>query len=315
MIIKQFNSDNQTQKGVIHFILITMGSFIISVSCNPQTNEKENEQDSYVERAIDVNYDLIHPVKRISLHYDLEEISGLSYYKKDVLACVNDEKGRLYLFDVSKEKIIKDIKFGKGGDYEGVEIIGEMAYIIRSDGRIFHFNLNKTEQEDFEAKVLKTPLSAKNDVEGLGYDTQSNGLLIACKEDAEVAKNNINGKAIYAYDLDKSTFLKKPFLKTSHKKVEKFLEDQGVSGGKVEKFKPSGIALHPRSGLIYLIASVGKALIVLDKEGAIKEYVKLDSKLFRQPEGICFAPNGDMYISSEGRAGRGYILKFKFLRK
>ena len=41
-----------------------------------------------------------------------------------------------------------------------------------------------------------------------------------------------------------------------------------------------------------------------------KRVKELDEKLFRQPEGICFSPEGDMYISNEGQGGKGYILKF-----
>ena len=45
-------------------------------------------------------------------------------------------------------------------------------------------------------------------------------------------------------------------------------------------------------------------------EGKVQDVKELDPKLFRQPEGICFSPIGDMYISNEGQGGKGYILKF-----
>ena len=60
-----------------------------------------------------------------------------------------------------------------------------------------------------------------------------------------------------------------------------------------------------------MISSVGKLLVVLDRDGYILGVHALDPNLFRQPEGICFSPEGDLYISNEGRGGKGYVLKFK----
>jgi uncharacterized protein YjiK len=39
--------------------------------------------------------------------------------------------------------------------------------------------------------------------------------------------------------------------------------------------------------------------------------IKLNPKIFRQPEGICFSPDGTMYIASEGDGMEGTLLKFK----
>jgi hypothetical protein len=76
-------------------------------------------------------------------------------------------------------------------------------------------------------------------------------------------------------------------------------------------FQPSGIAIHPRSEEIYIISSVGKLLIILNREGKVLDVKEFDPAIFRQPEGICFSPEGDMYISNEGQGGKGYVLKFK----
>ena len=60
-----------------------------------------------------------------------------------------------------------------------------------------------------------------------------------------------------------------------------------------------------------MISNIGKLLIVMDRRGEILDIHALDIKLFRQPEGICFSPSGDLFISNEGQGGKGYILKFK----
>ena len=88
------------------------------------------------------------------------------------------------------------------------------------------------------------------------------------------------------------------------------LENRGLSKKKHKPFKPSGIAVHPQNGYIFLISSVGKMMVILKPDGQIEDLIPLDRKVMLQPEGICFAPNGDLYISSEGRGKKGYILKF-----
>jgi sugar lactone lactonase YvrE len=75
------------------------------------------------------------------------------------------------------------------------------------------------------------------------------------------------------------------------------------------------LAIHPIYGDIYIISSVGKLLIILNRHGKVQNVEELDPKLFRQPEGICFSPKGDMFISNEGQGGKGYIVKFKIHAK
>ena len=75
-------------------------------------------------------------------------------------------------------------------------------------------------------------------------------------------------------------------------------------------FMPSGIAIHPDTKDVFLISSVGKLLVVLNKNGKIIDMAPLKRSLFRQPEGITFDKEGNMFISSEGRGKKGYILKF-----
>ena len=53
-------------------------------------------------------------------------------------------------------------------------------------------------------------------------------------------------------------------------------------------------------------------MVVLDRDGKIKFIQELDSKIFKQPEGICFRRDGTMFISDEGRSGHGNILEFKY---
>ena len=53
-------------------------------------------------------------------------------------------------------------------------------------------------------------------------------------------------------------------------------------------------------------------LLVINRSGEIITSVKLPKKLFKQPEGICFNPEGDLFISNEKKGKRANILQFAY---
>jgi len=257
----------------------------------------------------DHRYNLSEPKRRWDLPQELEEISGLSFYKHGELACIQDEDGILYIFSLKKDKIVREELFAEKGDYEGVEIIDDKAYILKSNGKVYHFALLKSGTG--EVDQIKTDLSRKNDTEGLGFLEHHNELLIACKEKPASKKYELEkSRSVFRISMEESAFKKKPRFVIDGKKYKKKLEDKDLSKKKHIPFKPSGIAVHPKTGYTFVIGTVGKILVVLNPEGEIDDLIPLDPKLFLQPEGICFDPAGNLYISSEGRGNDGYILKF-----
>ncbi|QHT71061.1 hypothetical protein GXP67_32625 [Rhodocytophaga rosea] len=255
-----------------------------------------------------ISYDLNSPDDKMFLPYEIEEISGLSYLSEDKLLAIQDEQAIIYTIDMKEEKIASEQKFGKNGDYEGVEVVGEFIFAVRSDGTIYKTSIQATDESATE--VFDTPLSHKNDVEGLAYDVANNRLLLACKGISGI-KNDIPGsRAIYAFNLSDNTLAEEPVFLL---KIDQVNAALGNSDTK-DHFRPSGIAVHPVTGQIYIIASVGKVLIVLNKNGSIDTVTQLASAEFKQPEGICFSPNGDMFISNEGKGGRSTILRFNYAK-
>jgi uncharacterized protein YjiK len=269
-------------------------------------------------------YELNRPDEKYELPGELREISGLSYYKDFQLICVQDEEGIIYKFDLSENKILDAYKFEKDGDYEGIEIFENTAYVLKSDGTLIQ--VMDFENEEIEVQKIETKLTKKNDSEGLGYDPLTNSLLIACKGDPSCNDNNYRfSRAIYAFDLKEMKLSIFPVYLIDLDKVKDIMKYNKVSRFSIKilyfiypskgdvSFQPSGIAVHPLSGNIYILGSVGKSLLVVDPKGALLTINKLDPKIFLQPEGICFSQEGTMYISSEGVDGNGYILEFNLM--
>lgn len=278
----------------LFFIALSIIAIVLLVlnACGP-SKKKTNEEKAPV-AEVPQDYDFTNPAQKMELSKSLKEISGLSYYKDNQLICVNDEEGKIFIYDLAKEDIIEKIDFGKSGDYEGVEFVGEEVFVMKSNGEIKTFAIDGESENEIDCRN-----SDVVEYEGLGYDAQTNSLLLATKEHTKAKDDE---KLVYSYDLAKNQL------------TVRFIITKDMVRGKNGKadFRPSGIAVHPLSGDVYIVASQGKKLLILTREGTKKDLIELDDKLFLQPEGICFTPSGDLYISSEGDDKKGYILKFNY---
>jgi uncharacterized protein YjiK len=249
-----------------------------------------------------ISYNLTQPAERIDLPPDLREVSGLSYYKPGRLAMIQDELAVVFIYDLAKKRVVDEQVFGTKGDYEGVEFVNGELYALRSDGELYHFRPTdgiKTLGAGNPTRHIKINLPGKNDVEGLGYDPKLNALLLATKDAAKGGTD----KPIYFYDLKNDVLWRGPVLKQA---------DLQALTGQIDRDerKPSGIAVHPKTGDYYVLASAGHSLIVINRNGKLLSVNTLDKTRFRKPEGICFAPDGTLFISSEGGDGAGYLLRF-----
>lgn len=260
-------------------------------------------------------YELKKPDEKHFLPYVLSEISGLTFTPKNTLLAVDDETGKVFEYDPKKREIIHSIEFARPGDYEGVELVNDQIFVLESDGDLYSFTYS--EVKEVIADKMENILERANDTEGLGFDAANNSLLIVCKEKGEVGGNKAKGRSVYSCDLSTGELHDDPIFSIRTKDLKKFWEKSKGFDYEEEriKFKPSAIAIHPIEDKIYVLASVGKLLVILNRDGSIHATYPISARVLSQPEGLCFAPNGDMYISSEGEGDRGYILKYSMKKK
>ena len=267
-------------------------------------------------------YDLEQPERQWEMPSSLREISGIHWLDEGRLACIQDERGVIYLFNLEEGRIGSEIGFGEDGDYEDIELLGRDAWVLKSNGNLYRVN-------DFlrggllDVTEYKTDLSSKNDAEGLTYDRVSGSLLIALKGHPFLDGRKGGGlKAIYSFDLEENKLASEPFLLIDLDTVafymsrgamdrlgNRILSEVSPSQGD-QTFQPSGLAIHPESGHIYVLGAVGRLLLVFSREGEMLAIAGLSPALFYQPEGICFDPQGTLFIASEGGSGSGRVMAF-----
>jgi DNA-binding beta-propeller fold protein YncE len=243
-------------------------------------------------------------VKKWSMPKELTEISGLSYKGEKQFACVQDELGKIFIYNIATSSVEKQISFGAAGDYEELAVVDKTIWVLRADGKLFEVsNLDATNPT---VKEYSTHLTMKQDPEGLCYDKKNNRLLIAIKG-VEVGTEDYKG--IYSFDLASKKMDQQPAYKIDL--LDKVFGNNGPGKKKKGSINPSGIVIHPVNGDIYITDGRNQQLLIIDASGKIKKLYQLNAKDFSQPEGIAFNSAGDLFIANEGTNQPGNILQVK----
>lgn len=245
-------------------------------------------------------YDFQNPQK-IKLNEDLDEISGIVYDQSNAsLVALNDEEGKLYRVFTDGRPPATGSRFHKGGDYEDLCFDGKNLFALKSNGNISRIYNPFTDSVGSEE--YKFPIKGKADFETIFPDPKNNRLIILCKQ-CNTSGDKVPG---YSFTLASGVTDSVPafYLDMS------LLTENPLSG--IETLKPSAAAFHPLTGDLYVLASANGLLVISDADGKAREAYKLDKKIFKQPEGICFSPGGDLFISNEARNGMANIQHFTY---
>lgn len=259
-------------------------------------------------------YSFDRPESVVDLPRELDEVSGLTIGRGGALYAVQDEKGIVFELDKHSGDVIQRIQFGKKGDYEGIAYMDGHVFVLRSDGALFHVGMD----DPGEVVTYDSALHSSCDAEGLAAQAARGRLLIACKEEA--GEGLQHHRAMYAFDLTTKKFVEEPAyvidLQTLRSATDDGLLRRILRAAldpvvDVERFRPSAIDIHPMTGEIYVVSSSAQSILVLDAQGKPRELEVLSKKLFEQPEGLAFLPDGGLLISSErGQRKRATLMQF-----
>lgn len=266
-------------------------------------------------------YDWEHPAKSLEVSDELKEISGLTNVPNSpYLYAVQDEEGILFLLDRQTGRTVQQIPFWKEGDYEGIEYVDGEVFVVKSTGTVYQISMAGTTEQSVEK--YNGFLGGDNDIEGLGYDAQNRRLLLACKAEPGEDIDPNRFKAIYSFDLADKTFSEEPLLLLDRNAVDAYLRNCNpgphhhklcdIFSPEKEDFDltPAAMAVHPLTGHYYLTSAKGNLLLIIDPNGTILHIDKLPKALHRQPEGICFDENGNLYISNEEKKDNPAVIHY-----
>ena len=256
-------------KYLIGILIVLVGlGFIFRNDLNPyliagKTSEKKEEKDKKNKEKKGKNGKdaKVTIVQKWELPEVLREVSGIAYMDADRFVCIQDEDGSIFIYNRATKTIEKEIPFAGPGDYEGITLANNTAYVVRSDGRLYEVPMTEGGKG---VKEWETSLTIEQNVEGLFYDKKEDRLLLAIKGDEPHTKEY---KGVYAFDVKRKKFVKEPVFKISaHNSL--LSEKEGKKGGRI---KPSAIAIHPVTGDIYVTDGPAARLLVMDAAGNAKK--------------------------------------------
>ncbi|MFO7744093.1 MAG: SdiA-regulated domain-containing protein [Psychroflexus sp.] len=248
---------------------------------------------SYFLKSDNQDYsDKIKVIKTFELPYALREISGISHINDSKIACIQDEEGVLFIYDLEKKDVVKEILFGPRGDYESIRIIDSIAYVIESNGKLF--KINNFESDSRKIEIYKTGFNNKNDIESLDFLKEKDIFLTIPK------RQNLSDKSddFIIYEINSKTYKveKEPYFRM---KVNDSIFQERESFFTKKHLNPSELTIHPDTKEIYILDSKVPRLLILNPNGSFKNMYKLNPENFQQPEGLSFDSKGRMYISNE----------------
>jgi uncharacterized protein YjiK len=256
------------------------------------------KQQSYISPD---GYDMNKPQKE-NLGKVLNEISGICFNQHDnTLLAISDSKTKVFQININKQKLkdYTDKVVGPDNDLEDIAKVDSAVYLLSSKGIIYEVPGKRD-----TIRSYTFPSGDQNDFETLYYDSSVKSLIMVCKK-CPIDKGK-DMRSAFRFDLTKKQFDPSPFFTFSSAEVKKVLKDDNA------KFEPSAAAIHPINKRLYVLSSAGNLLVVADTRGKIIEAYQLNEEQFPQAEGIAFGPNGDMFITNEGKFGAPTLQMFKY---
>ncbi len=288
------------------------GLVIILFSCTSIYRNNENI----------TGYNFSNPSLIYELPDTLREVSGLTLIDSSTFACIQDENGILFIYDIVNNSIRNQYPFHIDGDYEGITKVDSVLFILRSDGTLFEINLFQLASPQLKSYVTGIPA---NNNEGLCYDRVNNRLLIACKGNIGKGEAFKDRRAIYGFDLRTKTLSDQPVFDFDIEVVKDFAVKNKIDlPSKVKKkkgekrtepfikFRTSAIGIHPKTKDLFLLSASDFLLFIFDHKGGIKHMEQLNPVKFNKAEGITFYENGDMLITNEAQDKKPTVLKFNY---
>lgn len=125
-----------------------------------------------------IPFDLNNPSETHKLDDPLEEISGICQMSRDMLACIQDEKIKIYQYDLKNEKVLSVTNRYKDGDAEDIVVLGKTAYILVIDSPPAIYRVTDFESSSREFHKHELPLTKNDDPEGNGTELGADTLKI-----------------------------------------------------------------------------------------------------------------------------------------
>ncbi len=279
-------------------------------SCGNPTDKSTHS--TVVRKVNPVGYDLANPDRVAILPPVLFEISGITVIDSTSVACVQDENGIVFIYDLVKNEIRDHFTFYYPGDYEGIAGVAGSFYVLRSDGTIFE---TRPHQSPDYTQQISSAGGPPAEYEGLCYDSRHHRLLIVPKSNPGKEYGDRKKHPVYGINLISDNPVWEKVQEFDLPAIASYASENNIKIPDEKRelnLRVSDLAIHPLTGMLFVISAANRMLCVFKEDGTLHYLERLDKELFNLPEGISFHDNGDMLISNEGSNNPASILLFRY---
>ena len=242
---------------------------------------------------------------RTATHWELpkrlREISGLATTSDHRLLAHNDEVGVVFEIDYREGSIVKefqvaDLKDPVADDFEGIAVADDLIYLVTSSGRLYEFE-EGNDGESVLYRMYATGIGRDCEIEGLAHDPGGRDLTLMCKD---ARSRNLRGRlALFRWSIDEKRLGTDSPIIVPVRDFARPIESN--------RYHPSGIERHPKSGNYFVIAARQGAIAEMTPSGEVLGAKRFTAGWHRQVEGIAFGEDGSLIVADEGGNGRARL--------
>jgi uncharacterized protein YjiK len=254
-------------------------------------------------------FNLGKPDKLYKLDRELNEISGLTWQPQiNRLLAVSDDNSHVFALEMNGN-IDFCFDLSEINDFEAITTSSDRIIVMSSTGLLYDISFDWKEREIKSIIKYRSGLTTLQEPEGMCLSRSKNSLLIALKGKPGKNLYSVFGKAIYSLPVERfGKKAKKSFVF----KIDDLMHSYPETKKKHREFAFSGCDIDPLTKDLYVISAVNEWLFVFDSDkGQLKHAERLSIEEFKQPEGICFDDDGDLYIASEGKSEKAILAVFR----
>lgn len=244
------------------------------------------------------------------LDQELIEISGICCDTSGIWA-VQDEGGWVYQLDEAGFRILSRSSFGWPGDYEAISCSGSGLLVV--DSRGVGYKLQKEGSGWAVDNIWSFP-DHKMEYEGVWQDPRTSLLYLIGRKPGKRVESRYD-RSIWVFDPEKKEMTDKipiPIADIWSRMIDfKTSDNPGIKADNNLPF--SDLTQDPATSNWLILCCNPASIIVLTRQGELKEVMELDQQILPQAEGICIDPRGAIIVASEGLFGPPRAVRFKKL--
>jgi uncharacterized protein YjiK len=226
-------------------------------------------------------------VRILPLPDELREISGLAVASPTSVFAHDDEHGVVREVSIEDGRILRSIRFGDSGDFEGIAADGNRVFVITSRGVLSSFTAG-ADGATVTPETVETGAGERCEIEGLSLSPRPGQLLILCKDVR--GRGNRDRLLVFAWDIAARRLAEQPF-------VDADLSE--TLGENRRGFAPSAIDWDASRRRIVIVSARNRLSLELDESGRVVTQRVLEALRHPQAEGVAAMPNGALVISDE----------------